>query len=237
VRPSRSRPHLELAQPTPPLVRRRPLRASAPVRGKREEPAHRRSPARTRDGPGTFAALLDEARVGYQVVETFRGRLPDHAAFDGAIALGGSLSALDPPLLETRRWIRNGVLSGLPFLGICLGGQLLASALGAAVERQARPEVGVHDIYLTDAGRRDPLFSGLPGRLEVFGWHEASFDLPRGTVPLAGSIACTYQAFRFGLRPTDSSSIPRLAPSTSLAGAKSPATTASPSGPEQTSTR
>jgi hypothetical protein len=52
-------------------------------------------------GPGTFAALLDEARVDYQVVETFCGRLPDHAAFDGAIALGGSLSAHDPPLLET----------------------------------------------------------------------------------------------------------------------------------------
>jgi GMP synthase (glutamine-hydrolysing) len=149
-------------------------------------------------GPGTFAALLDEARVDYQVVETLRGRLPDHAAFDGAIALGGSLSAHDSPLLETRRWIRNGVLSGLPFLGICLGGQLLASALGAAVERQARPEIGVHDIYLTDADRRDRLFSGLPGRLEVFGWHEDSFDLARGAVPLAGSIACTYQAFRFG---------------------------------------
>jgi GMP synthase-like glutamine amidotransferase len=88
-------------------------------------------------GPGPFAALLDEARVDYQVVETLRGRLPDHAAFDGASALGGSLSAHDPPLLETRRWIRNRVLSGLPFLGICLGVQPLASALGAA--RAASP--------------------------------------------------------------------------------------------------
>ena len=148
-------------------------------------------------GLGTFATLLDEADVDYEVVETVGSRLPDDVGFDGAIALGGSLNAYDPRLSETRRWIRNGVLGGLPFLGICLGGQLLASALGGAVERQARPELGVHDVYLTDAARRDPLFSGLPGRLTVFGWHEDRFELPPGAVPLAGSIACTYQAFRF----------------------------------------
>jgi len=149
-------------------------------------------------GLGAFARLLDEAHVEYEVVGSLQDPLPDPGAFDGAIALGGSLSANDPRLLETRRWIRNGVLRGLPFLGICLGGQLLASALGAAVDRQARPELGVHDVYLTEAARRDPLFSGLPGRLAVFGWHEDRFELPSGAVPLAGSIACTYQAFRFG---------------------------------------
>jgi GMP synthase (glutamine-hydrolysing) len=149
-------------------------------------------------GLGAFAALLDEANVECKIVETLKGPLPDPGSFNGAIALGGSLNAYDPRLLETRRWIRNGVLRGLPFLGVCLGGQLLASALGAAVERQAQPEVGVHDLYLTDAARRDPLISSLSGRLAVFGWHEDRFELPRGAVPLAGSIACTYQAVRFG---------------------------------------
>ena len=148
-------------------------------------------------GLGAFAALLDQAEVDYEITDTLRGPLPDPGAFDGAIALGGSLNAYDPRLLETRRWIRDGVLGGLPFLGICLGGQLLASALGAAIERQARPELGVHDVYLMDAARRDPLFSELPGRAAVFGWHEDRFELPPGAVPLAGSIACTYQAFRF----------------------------------------
>jgi GMP synthase (glutamine-hydrolysing) len=148
-------------------------------------------------GLGAFAAVLDEAQVEYELVETLSGPLPDAGVFDGAIALGGSLNAYDRRLLETRRWIRNSVLGGLPFLGVCLGGQLLATALGAAVERQVRPELGVHDVYLTDAARRDPLFSGLAGRLAVFGWHEDGFELPRGAVPMAGSIACTYQAFRF----------------------------------------
>lgn len=148
-------------------------------------------------GLGTFGAVLDEAHVDYEVVGTLRGPPPDDVSFDGAIALGGSLNVYDARLLETRRWIRNRVLVGLPFLGISLGGQLLASALGAAIERQAQPELGVHDVYLTDAARRDPLFSGLPGRLTVFGWHKDRFELPPGAVPLAGSIACTCQAFRF----------------------------------------
>ena len=144
-----------------------------------------------------FAPLLDAAHVRFELVRTTRDALPDHARFDGAIVLGGSLSAADPRLLETRRWIRDAVLTRMPFLGVCLGAQLLASALGAAVER-GRAEAGLHDVYLTDAAGRDPLFAGLPRRLEVFGWHEDSFDLPRGAVPLAGSIACTYEAFRFG---------------------------------------
>jgi GMP synthase-like glutamine amidotransferase len=149
-------------------------------------------------GLGAFATFLEDAGVDYTVVETLHGSLPDPGEFDGAIALGGSLGAYDPRLRETRRWIRSGVLRGLPFVGVCLGGQLLASVLGAAVERQAQPELGVHDLYLTEAARRDPLFSGLSGRMAVFGWHEDRFELPRGAVPLAGSIACTYQAFRFG---------------------------------------
>lgn len=147
-------------------------------------------------GLGAFAAQLDAAGVDYEVLRATAGALPDSGRFDGAIALGGSVGAYDPKLLETRRWIRNAVLSGLPFLGVCLGGQLLASALGARVAR-GRPELGLHDVFLTDAAERDPLFAGLPGRLQVFGWHEDSFDLAPGAVPLAGSISCTYQAFRF----------------------------------------
>jgi GMP synthase (glutamine-hydrolysing) len=150
-------------------------------------------------GLGAFAGLLDEAGVGYEQVETNGAtHLPDVADFDGVIALGGSLAASDPTLFETRRWIRDAVLRNTPFLGICLGGQLLATALGGSVGRSFPPEVGVHDVFLTNGARSDPLFAGLPGRFPVFGWHEDAFELPRGAVPLAGSIACEHQAFRFG---------------------------------------
>jgi GMP synthase (glutamine-hydrolysing) len=148
-------------------------------------------------GLGVFAAYLEAASVDYELVKTTQGALPDADRFDGAIALGGSLDVYDPRLLETRRWIRNAVGGGLPFLGVCPGGQLLASALGGVVTR-GRPELGLHDVFLTDAADHDPIFAGLPCRLQVFGWHEDNFELAPRPVPLAGSIACTYQAFRFG---------------------------------------
>ena len=150
-------------------------------------------------GPGAFAGALTDAGVEYEVLETTSGApLPDAAGFDGALVLGGSLGAYDSALLETRRWIRDAVLREQPFLGVCLGSQLLASALGGEVESGLRPEVGMHDVFLTDAARQDPLFAGLPRRMPVLGWHQDASTLPRGAVPLAGSMAYAHQAFRWG---------------------------------------
>ena len=146
-------------------------------------------------GLGRFAELLEDSGADYEIFQT-RGRLPDPLAFDGALCLGGSLATYDPNLFAVRRWIRDAVVAGVPYLGVCLGGQLLASALGARV-RHVGAEAGVHSVLLTDAAEHDPLFSGLPRRLEVFGWHGDSFDLPRGAVPLGRSAACAYQAFRY----------------------------------------
>jgi GMP synthase-like glutamine amidotransferase len=148
-------------------------------------------------GLGRFGDLLADSGVDYEVFFT-RGRLPDPLAFDAALCLGGSLGACDDVLLPARRWIRNAVLSGLPYLGVCLGGQLLASALGARVG-PGGAEMGVHSVFLTAAAAKDPLLDALPGCLDVFGWHGDCFELPRGAVALAGSLACTYEAFRFGV--------------------------------------
>jgi GMP synthase-like glutamine amidotransferase len=148
-------------------------------------------------GLGRFADLLADSGVDYELLFT-RGRLPDPLAFDAALCLGGSLAAYDDGLLPARRWVRNAVLGGLPYLGMCLGGQLLASALGAHVG-PGGAETGVHGVSLTDAAAKDPLFAGLPGCLDVFGWHGDCFELPRGAVPLAGSLACACEAFRFGV--------------------------------------
>jgi GMP synthase (glutamine-hydrolysing) len=147
-------------------------------------------------GLGRFAELLDDFGVEYDILST-HGRLTDPRAFDAALCLGGGLTANDETLLPARRWIRDAVHLGLPYLGVCLGGQLLAHALGARV-RRGPAETGVHSVFLSDAAEDDALFGDLPARLEVFGWHGDCFELPRGAIPLAGSIASIHQAFRFG---------------------------------------
>jgi len=148
-------------------------------------------------GLGRFADVLARLGVCHEVVWTTHRPLPDLRDFDGVLVLGGSFTVRDLRLRPAQRWIRDAVDNDVPYLGICLGGQLLARALGARVERGGA-EVGVHSVFLTEAAGRDPLFRGLPRRLDVFGFHGEAFALPRGAVPLAGSLACTYQAFRYG---------------------------------------
>jgi GMP synthase (glutamine-hydrolysing) len=147
-------------------------------------------------GLGTLAGSLDAAGVEYDVLKTHEPfSVVDE--FDGAIVLGGSLG-VDDVALDARRWLGDSVRGGLPCFAVCLGAQLLANALGANVTR-GRAELGIHDIYLLNAARHDPLFADLPRRVAVFSFHQDRFDLPQRAVPLAGSVNCTYHAFRFGV--------------------------------------
>jgi GMP synthase (glutamine-hydrolysing) len=154
-------------------------------------------------GLGRYERVLAEHAVDAHVPGIDdRARLPDWRAFDGILALGGeqSLAARSVPirLAHERASVAEAVRSGVPFFGVCLGAQLLAASLGAAVYRGPAPEVGLQSVFLTAAGRGDPLFRGLPARLSVFQWHGDGFELPRGAVLLAGSSAYSNQAFRWG---------------------------------------
>jgi GMP synthase-like glutamine amidotransferase len=104
-----------------------------------------------------------------------------------------------PFLVELKNFIRACVTHDIPFLGICLGGQLLADVLGARVTPGSPcGEKGTLSVRLTSAGCADPLFAGLPEEFVTFQWHNDSFAIPTGAFRLAESSACPNQAFRYG---------------------------------------
>jgi len=119
---------------------------------------------------------------------------------DGLILMGGPMSANDD-LGYIRRelgLIRQAAEEGKPVLGVCLGAQLIAKALGGRVYRNPVKEIGWFPVGWTEAARQDPLLAGLTQPETVFHWHGETFDLPAGAVWLAASEACRNQAFRFG---------------------------------------
>ncbi len=153
--------------------------------------------------PGVFEDVLEEHRVALHRVELDEGEpLPDWRGFDAIVAMGGPMSVNDeatlPWLSDEKRVIGDAVRAGKPFWGVCLGVQLLASALGARVYPGLEPEVGLLPVELTDEGRDDPVFGGLESDLATLQWHGDTFDLPAGAVRLARSPAYANQAFRFG---------------------------------------
>jgi GMP synthase-like glutamine amidotransferase len=150
--------------------------------------------------PAFFAALLREWEVPYRILRLFAGDpLPEPSAGTGAvIVLGGTMGAQEterfPFLGALTDFIRRTAEAGAPLLGICLGGQLLAQALGGEVRSGCRGEKGLQGVEVV---ADDPLFAGIPPSFNAFEWHNDSFDLPPGATLLAVSAACPGQAFRF----------------------------------------
>jgi GMP synthase (glutamine-hydrolysing) len=118
----------------------------------------------------------------------------------GVILMGGPQSANDalPGLRAELTLIEQAVVAQTPLLGICLGAQLIAKALGARIYRNSEKEIGWAPVYFTEAARGDPVLGGLDSPSTLFQWHAETFDLPAGAEWLAYSDKCRHQAFRFG---------------------------------------
>jgi GMP synthase (glutamine-hydrolysing) len=151
------------------------------------------------EGPGTLSPLLPDHRL----VRTFAGD-PVPRAADALVVLGGGMSVHDQDRLEhlrdELRLLRRCVEERRPVLGICLGSQLLAAALGGSVHKAARKEIGFYRVRLGAEARDDALFAGAPESFVAFHWHGDEFVPPEGAVPLASSTQTPVQAFRFGAR-------------------------------------
>jgi GMP synthase (glutamine-hydrolysing) len=141
------------------------------------------------------------AGVELREVEALAGDpLPDHEEIDGVVAMGGPMNVDDlrnhPELEVEREWLAGAVDRQIPVLGICLGAQLLARALGAAVKPGTRPEIGFASVQVKD--RNDPVLGALAPEATVLHWHGDVFDLPEGARSLASSAVTEHQAFRYG---------------------------------------
>jgi GMP synthase-like glutamine amidotransferase len=133
------------------------------------------------------------------------GDIPESAAgFDGVVVLGGTPGPTDDAdaswLPAVRALIADCLRQEVPFLGICLGAQMLAVVAGGVVgDVRQGPEIGLTDVSLTQAGLEDPLLHGLPLPLRALQWHFLEVhELPVGSVSLCESERCPNQAFRVG---------------------------------------
>ncbi len=126
--------------------------------------------------------------------------LPAHDEVAGAVVMGGPMNVDEverfPALAAEREWLAEAVRRQLPVLGICLGAQLRARALGAAVRAGEGPEIGFAPVTVSDPD--DPVLGGLAPSTDVLHWHGDVFDLPDGAQPLASSERTEHQAFRLG---------------------------------------
>ena len=126
--------------------------------------------------------------------------LPPAEGLDLVIAMGGLMSVNDedrlPWLVPEKRFLRDAIERGVRVIGVCLGAQLIASALGASIRRNPHREIGWFPVEAAPAVA--PGLFRFPDRCTVFHWHGETFDLPPGAVRLAGSVACANQAFALG---------------------------------------
>jgi GMP synthase (glutamine-hydrolysing) len=153
--------------------------------------------------PGLFSGLLADRGFVAETIELDEGgTLPDWRDVDLVLAMGGPMGVNDeakhPWLVAEKAWIAAAVRAGTPYLGVCLGAQLLAASLGAQVRTGETPEVGVLPVEVTGPGRADPVFGALGAQFPALQWHGDTFAIPAGGVHLGRSAAYPNQAFRFG---------------------------------------
>jgi GMP synthase-like glutamine amidotransferase len=153
------------------------------------------------EGLGSIESWL--LKAGYEITSTrfFEPvELPDPGEIDLLIIMGGPMSVNEernyPWLVEEKRFIKSAIDSAVPTLGICLGAQLIASALGGEVFPNVAKEIGWFPVKAVDT-KQDHIFK-FPEEIEVFHWHGETFSLPANAIRIAESEACVNQAFQIG---------------------------------------
>ena len=155
------------------------------------------------EGPGLIEYCLKQGNIPYQVLNLSMGaHFPKLDDLTHIVILGGPMNVYEedryPFLREEDLFIKESIQRGKSILGICLGAQLIAKALGAKVYKASVKEIGWYDVSLTKEGSKDPFFSYLPKTFPVFQWHEDTFEIPKAGKFIATSTSVPHQAFRYG---------------------------------------
>ena len=155
--------------------------------------------------PGSLRKFLAEDQIEWDTVNLHLGEpIPELTRYDALWVMGGPMDVWDveqyPWLISEKAAIREWVqVLNKPFLGLCLGHQLLADALGGTCGPQKPPEIGVLEVELTDQGKTDLLFHGVPKKQKCLQWHSVRVaQLPEDATVLARSEFCSIQAMRIG---------------------------------------
>jgi GMP synthase-like glutamine amidotransferase len=153
------------------------------------------------ENPGTLTTWLEQVRFPYHVFHFYQDEHnPTAEAYDWLIVLGGPMNLDDlenhPWLAREKEFIRSWLGTGKPYLGLCLGGQLLSQALGGEVKKNSQREIGFHQVART--GKDHPALARWPHELSVFQWHEDTFSIPEGSRLLFTNETCETQAFAVG---------------------------------------
>jgi GMP synthase (glutamine-hydrolysing) len=154
--------------------------------------------------PGIIEEILENRGIKPRTIHTYQGQpVPkDMAGLAGLIVMGGPMGVYEvehyPFLRDEMRLIERALKDQKPVLGVCLGSQLLAAALGAAVTKGKQKEIGWYPITLTPVSEEDPLWTGIERAFVACHWHGDVFELPRGAISMASSNLTACQAFRYG---------------------------------------
>lgn len=153
---------------------------------------------------GTLDPLLKKSGFRIKYVNFARKdySIPEMLNYDGLVILGGPMNVDQtdryPFLKKELEALEQALKLDIPVVGICLGSQLIAKALGASTRRNDTKEIGWYDIFPTTEGSDDPLISKFRKKEKLFQWHGDTFEMPDGAVLLAESRQCENQAFRYG---------------------------------------
>lgn len=152
---------------------------------------------------GNITDALQALGIRHEYVRTSKGEPVPKEMGDGAglIVMGGPMGVYEqnacPFLADEIRLIEKALSAQKPILGVCLGSQLLAATLGAAVTKGEKKEIGWYQVSLEDSCKTDRLWSGIESPFTAYHWHGDIFDLPQGAVSLASSALTRHQAFRY----------------------------------------